>query len=164
MAVSLYYAADLFGGGTEVVDNVVRRTLPGALAIEPMARSDKEGDGSRGETRLYIGAFVSHEERASQAGPQHPRGSFEKSDLRFPARAGVLGQVRAVINPIHGRTFVREELFHASIDRAERLERTIPAAHDGLVADNDNRTSGQVQHSNPFGGPGSNSMPSTEAR
>src|ERR1700678_3769425 len=91
---SLYYAGDSDGSSAEIVYNVVRRTVAGALGIEPVARSDEECRRSRGQACLNIGAFVSHEERVGQVGPQRPRGSFEKPDLRFAAGTGVIRQMR----------------------------------------------------------------------
>jgi hypothetical protein len=62
--------------------------------------------------------------------------------------------MRTGINPIYGCTFVREEIDHALIDGGQRFKRAVPAAHDGLVADNHDRTAEPIQHSNAFGGSG----------
>ena len=150
----MYYAGDLFGCRTEIVDNVVRRTLAGLLGLQPVARAHEEGDCSHGQACLDIGAFISYEKRPGKASAQFPRSVFEKSGLRFAAGAGILRQMRTGINPIHGRAFFREEIDHALIDRRQSFQRAIPAANDGLIADNRDRTAESIQHSNPFGGSG----------
>ena len=61
--------------------------------------------------------------------------------------------MRTVINPIHSRTFVREELGHSSINRPQGFRRTISAAHDCLITDNHDGTAEPIDHSNPFGSP-----------
>jgi hypothetical protein len=154
MAVPLYYAADLFGRRPEIVDNVVRLTIAGLLGIQPVARAHKKGDRSHGPACLNIGAFISDEKPAAKTAgvTEYPLGFLDESGLRFAAGAGITRQMRTGVNPVHGCTFVREEIDHALIDRCQSFKRAIPAANDGLIADNHDRTAELIQHSNPFGG------------
>lgn len=147
----MYYAANSLGGGFEVVNDVVRRTLAGAFCFDSMTSADQERDGADTQASLNIGAFVSHQKRASRIGRQRPRGILDKAGLRLTAGAVILRQMRTNIDSVEDRAIGGQEFHHTPIDCAKSFRRAFPAAYHRLIADYHNRNAEAIQHSNALG-------------
>ena len=147
----MYYAANPFGGGFEIVNDVVRRTIAAAFRFEAIAGADQEGDRAGTPASQNVGAFISNQKRARGTGRQCPRGIFDQAGFRLATGTIILRPMRTYVDSIHGRAIGSQEFHHAPIDRAKGFGQALPAAHCRLIADHHNRNAEAIQHSNTLG-------------